>query len=137
MDFFNDDEYFRDKSARAERKHANSFKMMSKKFKKLQASFKKQVGELGFMILRILILRLRGRLLEKFKMLDLPKFDRIRDLKAHLRSYLIAIKTTKLNKGQKAQFFSLSLEGFASLWYHSLKAIHRKNWDELVKKFIQ
>lgn len=38
--------------------------MMSKNFEKLQASLKKQASELGFMILRFLILRLGGTVKE-------------------------------------------------------------------------
>lgn len=51
-------------------------------------------------------------MLEKFKKSDLTKFDGNGDPRAHLRSYLIAMKTTQLNEGQVAQFFALSLERF-------------------------
>lgn len=59
VDFFYVDEYIKNKAARTEKEHAKSFELMSQKFKKLQATLKKQAGELGFNNMRILILRLR------------------------------------------------------------------------------
>ncbi|KAJ9186810.1 hypothetical protein P3X46_002342 [Hevea brasiliensis] len=55
-------------------------------------------------------IQLDGNLPEKFKMPDLAKFDGTGDPKTHLRSYLIVMKTT---------------------------AIMRKDWEELVRRFVQ
>lgn len=52
------------------------------------------------MILRILDIKVERGLPQKFKMPELPKFDGTRDSRTHLSSYLIAIKTTHLNKGK-------------------------------------
>ncbi|KAJ9180871.1 hypothetical protein P3X46_009064 [Hevea brasiliensis] len=68
---------------------------------------------------------------------DLPKFDGTGDPKTHISSYLIVMKTTGLTKNQVTQFFSMSLEGVASSWYHGLEATVRKEWKELVERFVQ
>ncbi|XP_057994336.1 uncharacterized protein LOC131174597 [Hevea brasiliensis] len=82
-------------------------------------------------------IQLDGNLPEIFKMPNLAKFDGTGDPKTHLRSYLIVMKTTGLTKNQVTQFFSMSLEGVASSWYHGLEATVRKDWEELVRRFVQ
>lgn len=68
--------------------------MMSQNFEKLQTSLKKQARELNFYDIEDFDIKVEKRLPEKFKMPNLPKFDEIGDPMTHLRSYLIAIKTT-------------------------------------------
>lgn len=88
-DLFNADEYFKDKAARLTKEHAKSFELMSQKFEKLQASFKKQAGELEFYDTEDFYIEVEGGLSEKFKMSDLLKFDGIEDPKTNVRSYMI------------------------------------------------
>lgn len=52
MEFFNANDYFKDKAARVEKEHAKEFELMSQKLEKLQASLRKLVGNLRLMILR-------------------------------------------------------------------------------------
>ncbi|XP_057986706.1 uncharacterized protein LOC131171253 [Hevea brasiliensis] len=106
---------------------------------KLQASVKKQAEFTGMGLLDAddFDIHLDGNLPEKFKMPDLAKFDGTGDPKTHLRSYLIVMKITGLTKNKVTQFFSMSLEGVASSWYHGLEATVRKDWEELVRRFVQ
>ncbi|KAJ9159639.1 hypothetical protein P3X46_025130 [Hevea brasiliensis] len=84
-----------------------------------------------------IISKKRPKRKKKGQMPDLAKFDGIGDPKTHLRSYLIVMKTTGLTKNQVTQFFSMSVEGIASSWYHGLEATVRKDWEEPVRRFVQ
>lgn len=80
--------------------------LINQKFKKLQASLKKQASMLGLYDIKDFNIQVEGGLSEKFSMFELPKFDSIGDPQAHLRFDLIAMKTTQVNKEQVTQFSS-------------------------------
>lgn len=69
---------------------------------------------MGLLDIKDFNIQVEGGPLEKFKMPDLRKFDGIGDLKAHLRYYMIAMKTIGLKKEQVSQFFAPSLKGATS-----------------------
>lgn len=76
-----------------------------------------------------------GGLLEKFKVPNLLKFDGIGDPKAHLRAYLIIMKTIKLKKLLNS--LPYHLKGVVPSWYHGLESTICKDQDELVKRTKQ
>lgn len=90
--FFNVDDYYKDKEARTEKKHAKDFEITNKKFGKLHVTLKKQAIELGFYDIEDFDIQVEEGVLEKLKMSNMPMFDGTGDQKAHLRSYLIAIR---------------------------------------------
>ena len=53
------------------------------------------------------------KLLDKFKMPQLQKFDGIGDLRIHLSQYTITIRTTKAHLSVVARLFMLSSKGMA------------------------
>lgn len=91
-DFFD----VKNKVARVEKEHAKGFELMNEKFEKLKASLKKQDGELGFYNTKDFNIKVEEGLPEKFKMLNLPKFNRTEDPRDHLRSYLIIVSGSVL-----------------------------------------
>ncbi|KAJ9181599.1 hypothetical protein P3X46_009714 [Hevea brasiliensis] len=138
-DVWDEEDYLQDKAKKKEKGTSEEIRVVTKIMEKLQASVKKQAEFTGMGLLDVddFDIQLDGNLPEKFKMPDLAKFDGTGDPKTHLRSYLIVMKTTRLTKNQVTQFFSMSLEGVASSWYHGLEATVRKDWEELVRRFVQ
>ena len=61
------------------------------------------------------------KLLDKFKMPQLQKFDGTGDPRIHLSQYIITMSTTKAPLLVVARPFVLSLEGMAVNWYHGLE----------------
>ena len=61
------------------------------------------------------------KLLDKFKMPQLQKFDGIGDPKIHLSQYMTTMSITKAPMFVVARLFVLSLEGMAVNWYHGLE----------------
>ncbi|KAJ9170390.1 hypothetical protein P3X46_018502 [Hevea brasiliensis] len=138
-DVWDEEDYLQDKAKKKEKGRSEDIRVVTEMMEKLQASVKKQAEFTGMGLLDAddFDIQLDGNLPEKIKMPDLAKFDGTGDPKTHLRSYLIVMKTTVLTKNQVTQFFSMSLEGVASSWYHGLEATVRKDWEELVRRFVQ
>lgn len=66
---------------------------------------------------------MEGRLLEKFKMPKLSKFGGTRE-------HQVEEKTSNI------VLFPVTKRG-ASSWYHGLESTNCKDWEELVRRFIQ
>ena len=68
------------------------------------------------------------KLLDKFKMSQLQKFDGTGDPRIHLSQYIITMSTTKAPMSIVAKLFVLSLEGMAVNWYHGLEQSIQADW---------
>ena len=79
----------------------------------------------------------RDKLLDKFKMPQLQKFDGTGDLRIHLSQYTTTMSTTKALMSVVARLFILSLEGMAVNWYHGLEKSIRADWRELCAIFLE
>ena len=73
----------------------------------------------------------RDKLLDKFKMPQLQKFDGTGDPRIHLSQYTTTMSTTKAPMSVVATLFVLSLEGMTVNWYHGLEKSIRTDWKEL------
>ena len=61
------------------------------------------------------------KLLDKFKMPQLQKFDGTGDPRIHLSQYTTTMSTTKAPLSVVTRLFVLSLEGMAGNWYYGLE----------------
>ena len=62
-----------------------------------------------------------NKLLDKFKMPQLQKFDGTGDPRIHLSQNTITMSTTKAPLSVVTRLFVLSLKGMAVNWYHRLE----------------
>ena len=77
------------------------------------------------------------KLLDKFKMPQLQKFDGTGDPRIHLSKYTTTLSTTKAPLSVVTRLFILSLEGMAVNWYHGLEKSVRVNWREMCATFLK
>ncbi|KAI8568451.1 hypothetical protein RHMOL_Rhmol02G0200500 [Rhododendron molle] len=77
-----------------------------------------------------------ARLPEKFKMLDLAKFDGSGDPRTHLYSYHAAMKLLSVEPEAMSQLFPQTFSDPAFHWFLSLDIAKRRTWEDIGAAFI-
>ncbi|KAI8572792.1 hypothetical protein RHMOL_Rhmol01G0227900 [Rhododendron molle] len=77
-----------------------------------------------------------AKLLDKFKIPDLVKFDGRGDPNTHLYGYHAAMKLLKVESEAMSQLFPQTLSGPAFHWFLSLDISKRRTWEDIGAAFI-
>ena len=72
------------------------------------------------------------KLLPKFKMPDMEKYNGIGSPKIHLRLYRSLMSSKQLDEQLLVKLFPLSLTGATQRWYYSISPSRLRTWDDLM-----
>ncbi|XP_028072457.1 uncharacterized protein LOC114274678 [Camellia sinensis] len=76
------------------------------------------------------------RLLEKFKMPNIDRFNGSGDSIVHVRLFSDVLKPMGFSHAQKLSLFGRTLSNVAAIWYAKLEDSTKQNWEELSKGFV-
>ena len=111
---------------------------MSQEIEKMKGMLKRSQGIEDYMLdIEGLCPFLDVQLPLKFKMPKMESFDGTRNLKNHLKQYVLAMKPLGITKEQIILHFPRTLSGVALQYYLSLKNAKMNDWNKMAESFAQ